>query len=333
MSTRTIEAGRIVETIAQEATGHLLDKLRRIVSRQEEFVLLQVKRSWPEKAEIRIPFRAEWREAFMALLLIAVGEGRTKAKAEIAKRRRSVSRTARVREARRKPATGIPAVQSYAEWARSIETRAFRELVDEVEPILTDAMKKSVSLEDYWVYEDGKRVGEKQPGLLTQLGEVFEDAQGYELERKARTEYTRATSLGALYEYREDPMVSAVEFVAVMDSRTSDICAMMNGTVFHVDDPQLARHSPPLHVNCRSALIPRMIGEGIIPNAYQKREYTNKETGEYVKFAPVQIRTDFKAGLGNENLSKRVIKPFVGRAEAQQMADVAKVVQKLGAQA
>jgi hypothetical protein len=41
---------------------------------------------------------------------------------------------------------------------------------------------------------------------------------------------------------------------AVMDDRVTDVCEDLNGTIFSLDDPNLAE--PPLHFNCRSVLIP-----------------------------------------------------------------------------
>jgi SPP1 gp7 family putative phage head morphogenesis protein len=48
-------------------------------------------------------------------------------------------------------------------------------------------------------------------------------------------------------------LISGYVFTAILDSRTSPICAHHNGRIYAVDDK---RFLPPLHWNCRSALIP-----------------------------------------------------------------------------
>jgi uncharacterized protein with gpF-like domain len=57
-----------------------------------------------------------------------------------------------------------------------------------------------------------------------------------------------------------DPVVREarpyLQFHAVEDSRTSDICEALDGKVLPADDPFWQRHTPPLHHNCRSVLVP-----------------------------------------------------------------------------
>ena len=45
------------------------------------------------------------------------------------------------------------------------------------------------------------------------------------------------------------------EFVAVLDSRTSQQCRSLDGTTYKKGDPKLAAITPPLHPNCRSRLV------------------------------------------------------------------------------
>jgi hypothetical protein len=45
------------------------------------------------------------------------------------------------------------------------------------------------------------------------------------------------------------------EFSATMDSRTSEICRPLDGTILKADDPFWKSHNPPLHHACRSTVI------------------------------------------------------------------------------
>ncbi len=49
-----------------------------------------------------------------------------------------------------------------------------------------------------------------------------------------------------------------VQFQAILDARTSKICAAVDGKIYLLTDPNLPR--PPLHPNCRSALVPYFAG-------------------------------------------------------------------------
>jgi uncharacterized protein with gpF-like domain len=44
-------------------------------------------------------------------------------------------------------------------------------------------------------------------------------------------------------------------FSAIMDDRTSDICADLDESVYRSDDPVWNSITPPMHFNCRSTLI------------------------------------------------------------------------------
>ena len=77
----------------------------------------------------------------------------------------------------------------------------------------------------------------------------------HRLEAIARTEITRADTLGRLAAMKANDDVIGVEFSAIMDDRTTEICASRHGLVMRLDDPRLAENTPPLHVNCRSMLI------------------------------------------------------------------------------
>jgi SPP1 gp7 family putative phage head morphogenesis protein len=58
----------------------------------------------------------------------------------------------------------------------------------------------------------------------------------------------------AFVDANDDALVG-YEFVAVLDSRTSQQCRGFDGRTFKADDPKLAAITPPLHPNCRSRLV------------------------------------------------------------------------------
>jgi len=77
------------------------------------------------------------------------------------------------------------------------------------------------------------------------------------LQKIARTEATRAFNIGTLEEGRESDIVVGYRFDAVLDKNTTDICRARNGKFIPKGmEDLLIENTPPLHVNCRSRLVP-----------------------------------------------------------------------------
>jgi len=77
------------------------------------------------------------------------------------------------------------------------------------------------------------------------------EAQASALVRTSITRTQSVSQLAVLQENKE--IMKGVRFTAVLDSRTSPICAHHDGQVYDVDD---TRFTPPLHWRCRSTLVP-----------------------------------------------------------------------------
>lgn len=83
-----------------------------------------------------------------------------------------------------------------------------------------------------------------------------------QIEAVARTGMNHIANQAHEEIYRaNDDVVSGEEFVAVLDARTTVICARWDGTVFKMDDPN--RQVPPLHYQCRSNLVPVIDWKGL----------------------------------------------------------------------
>ena len=74
----------------------------------------------------------------------------------------------------------------------------------------------------------------------------------------------RTTSFEAInearYDFFSDPaldgFVEALEYSAILDDRTTDICSQLNGETYGIDSEVWSTFRPPNHFNCRSILIP-----------------------------------------------------------------------------
>lgn len=102
---------------------------------------------------------------------------------------------------------------------------------------------------------EGSTLQERMKALRESSAELSSMAR-HRIEAIARTEITRADTMGRLISMKANDDVIGVEFSAVMDDRTTDICASRHGLVMRLDDPRLPENTPPQHVNCRSILLP-----------------------------------------------------------------------------
>ena len=107
-------------------------------------------------------------------------------------------------------------------------------------------------------------VGDKLPGMLFKGVDVDEmskvlaaelDTNRANAQRIVRTEgsYVAGQADKLLY---ADLGIDSYEFVAALDSRTSEICRPMDGNIYPIKDAQPGVNFPPMHPNCRSTTVP-----------------------------------------------------------------------------
>lgn len=150
------------------------------------------------------------------------------------------------------------------------------------------------------------------PGVISQLREKLRGHSTWELERLARTETTRAYNLGMVSRYNEDKAVTGYEFIAIVDSRTTDKCIMLDGTIISKSDPRLYELTPPLHVNCRSQLSPVFVFDENIAATFDDkvtRILEDKNGKDYSltyvpsRVLPISVEGKLtRTGLGRDNL-------------------------------
>ncbi len=86
-------------------------------------------------------------------------------------------------------------------------------------------------------------------GVMDDEGNDLSDVS---IERYARTKGTEVYNRGRIDYFESTGVVSAYQYSAILDDRTSDICAGLDGIIFDKADAPV----PPLHFNCRSMLVP-----------------------------------------------------------------------------
>jgi SPP1 gp7 family putative phage head morphogenesis protein len=105
--------------------------------------------------------------------------------------------------------------------------------------------------------KDGKPIS----SVLNILDDELKKLTAVQLERYARTKHTEVMNNGRKEYFDSTGVVAGYQCSAIMDDRTTDICAALDGKIFKADDAPVF----PLHFNCRSTLIPITIYEEFKP--------------------------------------------------------------------
>ena len=111
-------------------------------------------------------------------------------------------------------------------------------LQDRIEKGLMDCISRGVSKD------------ELVKTLMDDFGKGFSDA-----DRIARTELCYVQNQSAKDRY-EAAGIKKYQYLAEIDSRTSNICKELNGKEFNFTDSSVGVNMPPMHTNCRSTIIP-----------------------------------------------------------------------------
>lgn len=86
----------------------------------------------------------------------------------------------------------------------------------------------------------------------------------YRLEAIVRTNLTQVYNMGRMLQAKQaGDYLEGWQYSAIIDNRTTDVCRLLDGTIFDADDPRIDQLCPPRHVNCRSVVVPITTGETI----------------------------------------------------------------------
>lgn len=161
------------------------------------------------------------------------------------------------------------------EFLRSSAYRAFGVMNDDmkriVQQVLANAVKFSWTTDEIIrkVYDSLTKAGfitlntniEATGRTARELEEAIETALGgaHRVRTAVRTNAFEAINearYSAFTDPQLDGFVVAMEYSAILDSRTTDICRHLDDRVYAVDDPIWNGIRPPNHFNCRSILVP-----------------------------------------------------------------------------
>jgi SPP1 gp7 family putative phage head morphogenesis protein len=129
---------------------------------------------------------------------------------------------------------------------------------------------------------EGRKLGEDNREMAKRIQGVW-DVERPRAMMLARTEGNEVYNQATLSSYRAMGGIDAVIYSNPMDERTSPICAMLNRTIWQIDDPGIIR--PPAHFFCRSRLLSWGLNGERIPG---ERDFTKLSTGKTIPEAQVE---------------------------------------------
>lgn len=130
----------------------------------------------------------------------------------------------------------------------------------------------------------------KSDEILSKIG--FHENNPFYLETVFRTNTISAYNAGRweeIQKYKDD--IALLEYVAIDDSRTTEICAALDGVRLPVDDPFWKNHYPPNHFNCRSQVREIYIEEA------KALGYKATDKDKISKINEVEIPKDFDTSI------------------------------------
>ena len=162
-------------------------------------------------------------------------------------------------------------LEPYSQMAFNLAGEVADDLRDEAARLMQTLIAQGATTDEIEAQLDGLfgRYIETGVAPVPATGASPEFQASARLENIARTEFSKAYNTGrnAIMFDPDVDVVTGVQFSAIMDSRTTDICRAWDGVVFGKDDRDaVARFTPPLHFQCRSFMVPVTIyDDGVRP--------------------------------------------------------------------
>lgn len=122
-------------------------------------------------------------------------------------------------------------------------------LIKSISDTTLDKLRKTLA--------EGVADGESIPKLASRISGVYDEAKGSRAVKIARTETLSASNQGNLQAYKQSGVVEKKEWLTAFDERTCEECADMNGEIVNINSNfSCGVDTPPLHPQCRCAILP-----------------------------------------------------------------------------
>lgn len=233
--------------------------------------------------ELRLPRRGDFTDAMREALRRAWEKGSKDARAEV----KAARRQAREHAGDDSTFTPREALRWLGEKAFWITSITGDKLLNEARGVILQSVKT------------GRPLGETILGLAAVFAPYIGDenvigddkqTEPYRLETIVRTNTTDAYNHGRLTEFvrpEMQPFLVGLRYSAVLDERTTEVCRFLNGRVFRPGSNAIEQLLPPNHFNCRSIVVPVVVGEQVPVEDF----ITEAEIGEAKGMADTKFLT------------------------------------------
>ena len=113
------------------------------------------------------------------------------------------------------------------------------------------ANSQKVSNKLFEELKNGIIKGERYEDISKTLKKGYEKRSLSDIKKIVRTEGTAITNAVGLEMFKEEGYTD-YKYSSVIDSRTTEICRSLDGSIFKISQAERGVNFPPMHVNCRS---------------------------------------------------------------------------------
>lgn len=262
-----------------------LEELREVLSEARDRLIMQVRRGSANAKSFRLARVPALRSALRDLLERAQKRGRADAVADLQQ------------------------VKSFTKPLPQFAPRQAMKWLRAKEFFITDLLDSQITESARGVLVNALKNGELAGRTIEKLWLLFEPYVGdpsvlrdgsplspHRLETIVRTNTVEAYNHGRMMEYtREEmlPFLTALRYSAILDTRTTPVCQFLHGKLFDPISPDLTDLLPPNHFNCRSVIVPVMIGEKVQQDDFA----TDADIGHAKELADARFLTAWDESL------------------------------------
>lgn len=242
----SIEVGKIITKLKDDFVNNVI---RKDVVGNKDYKFIN---------NIKLKFLGDLRLAWKDILRKAYRLGEVQAASEIKKKVMKFQVTGLLNLP---PKEALRYFDNKAFWITSVEEEYIKK---HAQSILYDGIKTG-KVTDEVVYDLEEFFDQYKVEQLTPQRQMkpVADIPG-RVETIMRTNVNDAYNQGRMATFKDPdvaPFISAYQYSAILDDRTSDICEKLDGRVYNANDPIWKSITPPNHFNCRSMLVPVLTDE------------------------------------------------------------------------
>lgn len=126
------------------------------------------------------------------------------------------------------------------------------------------------------------------------------DVGFFDAKRLVATETNYMHGQGELQSYIDDG-IGQYEYVAILDSRTSNICKNLDGEIINIEDAQVGENYPPMHPFCRSTTVAYFEGSDL-----SRKRSVDLESLGYRDLQELAKKYDIRANQSGEVLIREL---------------------------